>query len=122
MLENKEAIIDNLLERGLWQEAFVRAKSDTENSLKEIHTFLIDNYKIFEQHKDDDPEEDDTAGGWYDAFINASTVNFLPSIKNLMKVFGNVINELDAVDAVINYDTELEAIRDTINTILQEEE
>lgn len=120
MVKDKELTINNLLENGQWQEAFIHAKNDMENSLNTMYSFLIENYEIYEKHMDDDPEVDDTAGCWYDAFINASTTDFLPSIKNLMIVFGKVINKLDSVDAVLNYDVELEEIRDTINSILEE--
>lgn len=113
--------IETLIEQGLWQDAFVQAKNDVEKSLQMLHSFLIDDYSIYEKHKNDDPEEDDTAGVWFDAFVNASTVNFLPSINNLIKVFGKAINEIDSVDAVVNYDVELEEIRNTIDAILQEE-
>ncbi|MBO6057295.1 MAG: hypothetical protein J6P64_03630 [Bacteroidales bacterium] len=113
--------IDALIKQGLWQEAFIRAQNDVETSLKIMHSFLIDNYDVYERHKDDDPDVDDTAGLWFDSFINVSTVEFLPSINNLMILFGIIINKLDSVDAVLNYDVELEKIRDTINAILQEE-
>ena len=113
--------IDSLIKQGLWQEAFIRAQNDVETSLKIMHSFLIDNYDVYERHKDDDPDVDDTAGLWFDSFINVSTVEFLPSINNLMILFGIIINKLDSVDAVLNYDVELEKIRDTINAILQEE-
>lgn len=113
--------IETLIEQGLWQDAFVQAKNDVEKSLQLLHSFLIDDYSIYEKHKNDDPEEDDTADVWFDAFVNASTVNFLPSINNLIIVFGKAINEIDSVDAVVNYDVELEEIRNTIDAILQEE-
>lgn len=113
--------IETLIEQGLWQDAFVQAKNDVEKSLQLLYSFLIDDYSIYEKHKNDDPEEDDTADVWFDAFVNASTVNFLPSINNLIKVFGEAINEIDSVDAVVNYDVELEEIRNTIDAILQEE-
>jgi len=114
--------IDKLLKRGQWQEAFLQARINMEESLKELNDFFIDQYKVYEEHRDDDPEIDDTAGIWYDAFINSSTVKFLPSINNLLKVFGKAINEIDNVDAVVNFDAELEDIRDTINSLLQEED
>lgn len=119
--KNIKASVDAYLEQGLWQDAFVQAKNDVVKSLQLLYSFLIKDYSIYEKHKNDDPEEDDTAGVWFDAFVNASTVSFLPSINNLMKVFGKAINEIDSVDAVVNYDVELEEIRNTIDAILQEE-
>lgn len=113
--------IDNLLERGLWQRAFLQASKNIEDSLKEMHSFLIKHYDIYENYRDEDPGVDDTAGLWYDAFVNSSTGKLLPSINNLLKVFGKAINEIDSVNAVVNYDVELEEIRDTIDDILQEE-
>ena len=118
---NTKFDVETLIEQGLWQDAFVQAKNDVEKSLQLLHSFLIDDYSIYEKHKNDDPEEDDTADVWFDAFVNASTVNFLPSINNLIIVFGKAINEIDSVDAVVNYDVELEEIRNTIDAILQEE-
>lgn len=113
--------IDNLLERGLWQRAFLQASKNIEVGLKEMHSFLIKHYDIYENYRDEDPNIDDTAGLWYDAFVNSSTGKLLPSINNLLKVFGMAINEIDSVNAVVNYDVELEKIRDTIDDILQEE-
>ena len=113
--------IDNLLERGLWQRAFLQASKNLDDSLKEMHSFLIKHYDIYENYRDEDPDVDDTAGLWYDAFVNSSTGKFLPSINNLLKVFGKAINEIDSMNAVVNYDVELEEIRDTIDDILQEE-
>ena len=113
--------IEGLLERGLWQRAFLLASKNLDNSLKEMHSFLIKHYDIYENYRDEDPNIDDTAGLWYDAFVNSSTGKFLPSINNLLKVFGKAINEIDSVNAVVNYDVELEEIRDTIDVILQEE-
>lgn len=114
--------IDGLLERGLWQRAFLQASKNLDDSLKEMHGFLIKHYDIYENYRDEDPNIDDTAGLWYDAFVNSSTEKFLPSINNLLKVFGKAINEIDSVNAVVNYDVELEEIRDTIDSILQQEE
>ncbi len=114
--------IDSLLERGLWQRAFLQASKNLDDSLKEMHSFLIKHYDVYENHRDEDPEIDDTAGLWYDAFVNSSTGKFLPSINNLLKVFGKAINEIDSMNAVVNYDVELEEIRDTIDSILQQEE
>ena len=113
--------IDVLLERGLWQRAFLLASKNLYDSLKEMHGFLIKHYDIYENYRDEDPNIDDTAGLWYDAFVNSSTGKFLPSINNLLKVFGKAINEIDSVNPVVNYDVELEELRDTIDTILQEE-
>lgn len=113
--------IDGLLERGLWQRAFLLASKNLDNSLKEMHSFLIKHYDIYENYRDEDPNIDDTAGLWYDAFVNSSTGKFLPSINNLLKVFAKAINEIDSVNAVVNYDVEFEEIRDTIDAILQEE-
>lgn len=113
--------IDNLLERGLWQRAFLQASKNIEDSLKEMHSFLIKHYDVYENYRDEDPNSDDTAGLWYDAFVNSSTGKLLPSINNLLKVFGKAINEIDSVNAVVNFDVELEKIRDTIDDILQEE-
>ncbi|MBQ6772329.1 MAG: hypothetical protein IJP44_15295 [Bacteroidales bacterium] len=113
--------IDVLLERGLWQRAFLLASKNLDDSLKEMHGFLIKHYDIYEYYRDEDPNIDDTAGLWYDAFVNSSTGKFLPSINNLLKVFGKAINEIDSVNPVVNYDVELEELRDTIDTILQEE-
>lgn len=113
--------IDVLLERGLWQRAFLLASKNLDDSLKEMHGFLIKHYDIYENYRDEDPNIDDTAGLWYDAFVNSSTGKFLPSINNLLKVFGKAINEIDSVNPVVNYDVELEELRDTIDTILQEE-
>jgi len=114
--------IDNLLERGLWQKAFLMISKNLDDSLKEMYSFLIKHYEIYENHRDEDPEIDDTAGLWYDAFVNSSTGKFLPSINNLLKVFGKAINEIDSVNAVVNYDVELEEICDTIDSMLQQEE
>ena len=113
--------IDNLLERGLWQRAFLQASKNIEDSLKEMHSFLIKHYDVYENYRDEDPNSDDTAGLWYDAFVNSSTGKLLPSINNLLKVLGKAINEIDSVNAVVNFDVELEKIRDTIDDILQEE-
>lgn len=113
--------IEGLLERGLWQRAFLLASKNLDNSLKEMHSFLIKHYDIYENYRDEDPNIDDTAGLWYDAFVNSSTGKFLPSINNLLKVFAKAINEIDSVNAVVNYDVEFEEIRDTIDAILQEE-
>ena len=113
--------IDNLLERGLWQRAFLQAGKNLDDSLKEMHSFLIKHYDVYENYRDEDPNSDDTAGLWYDAFVNSSTGKLLPSINNLLKVFGKAINEIDSVNAVVNFDVELEKIRDTIDDILQEE-
>lgn len=113
--------VEDLLERGLWQRAFLQASKDLDDSLMEMHSFLIKHYDIYENYRDEDPNIDDTAGLWYDAFVNSSTGKLLPSINNLLKVFGKAINEIDSVNAVVNYDAELEEIRDTIDAILQEE-
>lgn len=113
--------VDNLLERGLWQRAFLQASKNIEDGLKEMHSFLIKHYDVYENYRDEDPNSDDTAGLWYDAFVNSSTGKLLPSINNLLKVFGKAINEIDSVNAVVNFDVELEKIRDTIDDILQEE-
>lgn len=114
--------IDNLLERGLWQRAFLQASKNLVDSLKDMHSFLIKHYDIYENYRDEDPDVDDTAGLWYDAFVNSSTGKLLPSINNLLKVFGKAINEIDSVNAVENYDVELESIKDTIEDILEEED
>ena len=114
--------IDSWLERGLWQRAFLQASKNLDDSLKEMHSFLIKHYDVYENHRDEDPEIDDTAGLWYDAFVNSSTGKFLPSINNLLKVFGKAINEIDSMNAVVNYDVELEEIRDNIDSLLQQEE
>lgn len=114
--------IDSLLERGLWQRAFLQVSKNLDDSLKEMHSFLIKHYDIYEDHRDEDPDIDDTAGFWYDAFVNSSTGKLLPSINNLLKVFGKAINEIDSVNAVENYDVELESIKDTIEDILEEED
>ena len=114
--------IEDLLERGLWQRAFLQASKNLDDSLKEMHSFQIKHYDVYENHRDEDPEINDTAGLWYDAFVNSSTGKFLPSINNLLKVFGKAINEIDSVNAVVNYDVELGEIRDTIDSILQQEE
>lgn len=113
--------IDSLLERGLWQRAFLQVSKNLDDSLKEMHSFLIKHYDIYEDHRDEDPDVDDTAGLWYDAFVNSSTGKLLPSINNLLKVFGKAINEIDRVNAVENFDDELEEIRETIDVILHEE-
>ena len=81
--------IDVLLERGLWQRAFLLASKNLDDSLKEMHGFLIKHYDIYEYYRDEDPNIDDTAGLWYDAFVNSSTGKFLPSINNLLKVFNH---------------------------------
>ena len=114
--------IDGLLEHGLWQRAFLKASKNLDDSLKEMHSFLIKHYDIYENYRDEDPDVDDTAGLWYDAFVNSSTGKLLPSINNLLKVFGKAINEIDSVNAVENYDVELESIKDTIEDILEEED
>ena len=113
--------IDSLLERGLWQRAFLQVSKNLDDSLKEMHSFLIKHYDIYEDHRDEDPDVDDTAGLWYDSFVNSSTGKLLPSINNLLKVFGKAINEIDRVNAVENFDDELEEIRETIDVILHEE-
>lgn len=113
--------IDGLLERGLWQNAFLQVTKNLDDSLMDMHSFLIKHYDIYENYRDEDPDVDDTAGLWYDAFVNSSTGKLLPSINNLLKVFGKAINEIDSVNAVENFDIELEEIRDTIDALLQEE-
>lgn len=114
--------INNLLDQGLFQEAFRQAKKDMENSLGFLHYWLIENYDMYEKHKDDDPEVDDTAGVWFDGFVNSSTANLFPSMNNLIKVITGIIKKMDSVAPSDYYDTELEEIRDTINELLMDED
>lgn len=114
--------INTLLNQGLFQDAFLQAKKEMEKSLDFLHYWLIENYDMYEKHKDDDPEVDDSAGIWFDGFVNSSTANLFPSMNNLIKVIAGIIKNMDSVAPSDYYDTELEEIRDTINELLQDED
>lgn len=114
--------IEFLIEQGQSQKAFLQAKKEMEKSLDLLHYWLIEKYDMYEKHKDDDPEVDDTAGAWFDGFTNSVTANLFPSMKSLIKIMTEIINNMDSVDPSCYYDTELEEIRDTINDLLPEEE
>lgn len=114
--------IESLIEQGQFQEAFLQAKKEMEKSLDLLHYWLIEKYDMYEKHKDDDPEVDDTAGAWLDGFTNSITANLFPSMNSLIKITTGMIRNIDSVDPSCYYDTELEEIRDTINDLLPEEE
>jgi hypothetical protein len=113
--------IESLIEQGQFQEAFLQAKKEMEKSLDSLHYWLIENYDMYEKHKDDDPEVDDSAGCWFDGFSNSVEANLL-SMNNLIKITTGMIKNMDSVDPSCYYDTELEEIRNTINDLLPEEE
>lgn len=114
--------INTLLNQGLFQEAFLQAKKEMEKSLGFLHYWLIENYDMYDKHKDNDPEVDDTAGVWFDGFVNSSTANLFPSMNNLIKVITGIIKNMDSVDPSCYYDAELEEIRDTIDELLPDED
>ena len=113
--------IESLIEQGQFQEAFLQAKKEMEKSLDLLHYWLIEKYDMYEKHKDDDPEVDDTAGAWFDGFTNSCELNLL-SMNSLIKITTGMIRNIDSVDPSCYYDTELEEIRDTINDLLPEDE
>lgn len=113
--------IEFLIEQGQFQEAFLQAKKEMEKSLDSLHYWLIENYDMYEKHREDDPEVDDSSGCWFDGFTNSVTANLL-SMNNLIKITTGMIKKLDSVDPSCYYDTELEEIRNTINDLLPEEE
>ncbi len=114
--------INTLLNQGQFQEAFLQAKKEMEKSLDFLHYWLIENYDMYDKHKDDDPEVDDTAGVWFDGFVNSSTANLFPSMNNLIKVITGIIKNMDSVDPSCYYDAELEEIRDTIDELSPDED
>ena len=117
--------INILLEQGLFQEAFLQAKKEMEKSLDFLHYWLIENYDMYDKHKDDDPEVDDTAGVWFDGFTNSITANLFPTMNNLVKITTGMIRSINSEDAsqcYLYYDKELEEIRDTINELLPDED
>lgn len=114
--------INTLLNQGQFQEAFLQAKKEMEKSLDFLQYWLIENYDMYDKHKDNDPEVDDTAGVWFDGFVNSSTASLFPSMNNLIKVITGIIKNMDSVDPSCYYDAELEEIRDTINELLQDED
>ena len=113
--------IDTLLEQEQWRDAFLIAKKNMSDGLEKIERFIRKDYEVMKAHKDDDPEENDISSALYQDFINISTMSFLPSINNLLKVFNAATYEMDGEDAVLNYDDELENIQDTLNELLEEE-
>lgn len=114
--------INTLINQGLFQDAFLQAKKEMEKSLDFLQYWLIENYDMYEKHKDDDPEVDDSAGVWFDGFVNSSTASLFPSMHNLIKVITGIIKNMDSVDPSCYYDAELEEIRDTIDELLPDED
>lgn len=115
--------INTLLNQGQFKEAFLQAKKEMEKSLDFLHYWLIENYDMYDKHKDDDPEVDDTAGVWFDGFTNSITANLFPTMNNLIKITTGMIRSINSAypsECYLYYDTELEEIRDTINDLLPE--
>ena len=114
--------VDMLLRRGLWRKAFLQTERDMRENLDAMHHFFVDTYNMYDEHRNDDPEEDMTAVNWYDAFQNCCSIDFLRILNNLLKVFGKAINGIDSVNAVDEYEDELCDIRNTIDAMLQKKD
>ena len=112
IIENPEQMMaDNLLEIGQWRQAFPWARKAMERGLEKMQKYYIDTYDIYEKHRDDDPEIDPTAGGWFDSYTDANCGYFLPAIKNLLRLFDMAINDIDTHNAAYNYEEEIEEIK-----------
>lgn len=114
-----ELDVDMLLRRGLWRKAFLQAERDMRGLLNTMHYFFVDNYDLYDKHRNNDPEEDLTAADWYDAFNNCCSIDFLNTTNELLKVFGKAISDIGGKDEVDEFEDELGNIMHTVGTILQ---
>ena len=111
---------DTLLKNGEWRQAFPWAKKAMEQSLAKMQEYYIDTYDIYEKHRDNDPEIDPTAGGWFDSYTDANVEFFLPALKNLLRLFDMAINEIDRCNAAVNYEDELEEIKQIVDKMVND--
>ncbi len=113
---------DRLLEIGQWRQALPWTTKMMEQCLAKMHEHLIDTYDMYDKHKDDDPEVDDTAGIWYNNFLNANCGYYLPAIKNLLRLFDMAINDIDTCNAALNYENELMEIKQIVDKMVSDAE
>lgn len=118
----EQMMADNLLEIGQWRQAFPWVTKMMEQSLAKMHEHIIGTYDMYEKHKDDDPNVNDMAGIWSDSFLNANCVYFLPAIKNMLRLFDMAINDIDTWHAAMNYEDELNDIKQIIDKMVSDAE
>lgn len=112
--------IDRSLERGHWRDAVPLIRKNMEECLKDMQWFSEEKYDIFQKHKADDPNVNDTSAILYNAFSNNCVSYLLPTINDLLKLFWEAISDMDGVYPAMNYENQLEDIRNTVNLILEE--
>lgn len=107
---------DTLLRIGEWRQAFPLAKRAMEKSMEEMgKTFKYD-YNILKK----DPEENPETGICFDRFVESNVQHFLPAIRNMLRVFDMAINDIDRCNAAVNYEDELEEIKQTVDKMVHD--
>ena len=115
MPDESELDTDMLLRRGLWRKAFLQNRNHLEKCLDKMNDYLIKDYDGYAK-----PFDMDADNCLYERFV-CDSAEYLSSINDILKTFGKAIfSEIDGCAA--NYSIYLEQIRDTVNTILEEED
>ena len=86
-----------------------------EKGLTVMEKYLVEDYDIYEKHRNNDPEKDPIAGAWHDSFVDANAEFFLPSLINLIRLFDMAINDIDTCNAAINYESEIIELKQIVD-------
>ena len=103
-----------------WRQAFPYVKQAMEKGLTVMEKYLVEDYDIYEKHRNNDPEKDPIAGAWHDSFVDANAEYFLPPLINLIRLFDVAINDIDTCKAAINYESEIIELKRVVDKMYNE--